>query len=234
MEALGVVEVVEKIRTLEIKFSDLEGDVLSHGNYFAEIETENEEDRKDVEKLKERVSHIEWDLEPGLSRLDIFKRVSKLEENFSSLENRVGEHEDRQEEMINELENIDREYEEKFRVFTLQNNELRGHLNMTIDAVNNITTYLNKVLEQQQQQQQQQRDDEVTSNEVTCEKEEEDEPLTLSQVYDLYQSQPRDEEAWQEMTNAINAAQEYEKQKQQDTIINGLSKDEWKDFLGID
>ena len=199
MEALGAVEVVEKIRTLEIKFSDLEDNVLSHGNYLEEIELENEENRKDVEKLKERVSHVEWDLEPGLSRLDIFKRVSKLEENFSCLENRVG--------------------------------ELRDHLNMTIDTVNNITTYLNNVLEQQQQQQQQQqqRDDEVT-----CEKEEEDEPLTLSQVYDLYQSQPRDEEAWQEMTNAINAAQEYEKQKQQDTIINGLSKDEWKDFLGID
>ena len=235
MEALGAVEVVKKIRTLEIKFSDLEDNVLSHGNYLEEIELENEEDRKDVEKLKERVSHVEWDLEPGLSRLDVFKRVSKLEENFSCLENRVGELEDQQGERIKQLENIDREYEEKFRVLTLQNNELRDHLNMTIDTVNNITTYLNNVLEQQQQQQQQ-RDDEVTSNEVTCEKEEEeeDEPLTLSQVYDLYQSQPRDEEAWQEMTNAIKAAQEYEKQKQQDTIINGLSKDEWKDFLGID
>ena len=230
METLGAVEVLGKIRTLEIKFSDLEGDVLSHGNYFAEIEAENEEGRKDVEKLKERVSHVEWDLEPGLSRLDIFKRVTKLEENFISLENRVGELEDQQEERINQLENTDREYEEKFRVLTLQNNELRDHLNMTIDTVNNITTYLNNVLEQQQQQQQQ-RDEEVTTNEVTCE--EEDEPLTLSQVYDLYQSQPRDEEAWQEMTNAIKTAEEYELRKQQDTIINGLSKDEWEDLLKI-
>ena len=230
METLGAVEVLGKIRTLEIKFDGLEGDVLSHGNYFAEIESESEEGRKDVEKLKERVSHIEWDLEPGLSRLDIFKRVTKLEENFISLENRVGELEDQQEERINQLENTDREYEEKFRVLTLQNNELRDHLNMTIDTVNNITTYLNNVLEQQQQQQQ--RDEEVTTNEVTCE--EEDEPLTLSQVYDLYQSQPRDEEAWQEMTNAIKTAEEYELRKQQDTIINSLSKDEWKDFLGID
>ena len=228
METLGAVEVLGKIRTLEIKFDGLEGDVLSHGNYFAEIESESEEGRKDVEKLKERVSHIEWDLEPGLSRLDIFKRVTKLEENFISLENRVGELEDQQE-RINQLENTDREYEEKFRVLTLQNNELRDHLNMTIDTVNNITTYLNNVLEQQQQQQ---RDEEVTTNEVTCE--EEDEPLTLSQVYDLYQSQPRDEEAWQEMTNAIKTAEEYELRKQQDTIINSLSKDEWKDFLGID
>ena len=233
MAAEVLENVLQKVKSLEIKFDGLEGDVLCHGNYFAEIESESEEGRKDVEKLKERVGHIEWDLEPGLSRLDVFKRVSKLEENFSCLENRVGELEDQQEERIKQLENIDREYEEKFRVLTLQNNELRDHLNMTIDTVNNITTYLNNVLEQQQQQQQQQqRDDEVTSNEVTCEKE--DEPLTLSQVYDLYQSQPRDEEAWQEMTNAIKAAQEHGKQKQQDTIINGLSKDEWKDFLGID
>ena len=185
MEVLGAAEVVEKLRTLEIKFNDLEGDVLSHGNYFAEIESESEEGRKDAEKLKERVG---------------------------------------------ELENADREYEEKFRVFTLQNNELRDHLNMTIDAVNNITTYLNNVLEQQQQQQQQ-RDEEVTTNEVTCE--EEDEPLTLSQVYDLYQSQPRDEEAWLEMDKMIKAAEEYELRKQQDTIINGLSKDEWEDLLKI-
>ena len=69
------------------------------------------------------------------------------------------------------------------------------------------------------------------NNEVTCE--EEGESFTLSQVCGLYQSQPRDEEAWQEMTNAINAAQEYEKQKQLDTVINGLSKDEWQDFLKI-
>ena len=226
MEALGAAEVVEKLRTLELKFSDLEDNVLSHGNYFAEIESENEEGRKDVEKLKERVSHVERDLEPGLSRLDIFKRVSKLEENFISLKNRVGELQNQQEERINQLENTDPEYEEKFTVLTLQNNELRDHLNMTIDTVNNITTYLNNVLEQQQQQ----RDEEVTSNEAMCV--DEGEPLTLSQVYDLYQSQPRDEEAWQEMTNAIKAAQEHE--KQQDTIINGLSKDEWKDFLGID
>ena len=235
--------VVRKVRTLEIKFDDLEGNVLSHGNYFAEIESENEEARKDVEKLKQRVTHVEWDLEPGLSRLNIFKRVSELEENeerkkekrekflkgLRNLEKRVGELEDQQEERIKQLENVDREYEEKFRVLNLQNDELRDHLNMTIDAVNNITQALNNVLEQQQQQ----RGDEVTSmTSTTCE-EEEDEKLSLSQVYALYQSQPQDEEGWQEMTNAIKAAEEYEMQKQQDVIMNSLSKDEWEDLLKI-
>ena len=158
MAAEVLENVLQKVKSLEIKFDGLEGDVLSHGNYFAEIETENEEDRKDVEKLKERVSHVEWDLQSELSRLDIFKTVNKLGENFSCLENRIGELEDQQGERIKQLENIDREYEEKSRVLTLQNNELRDHLNMTIDTVNNITTYLNNVLEQQQQQQQQRGD----------------------------------------------------------------------------
>ena len=230
MEALE--NVLQKVKSLEIKFDGLEGDVLCHGNYFAEIESESEEGREDVEKLKERVSHIEWDLQPGVSRLDIFKRIDELEKNvvnFSSLQKRVGELEDRQkEEMINELENADREYVEKFRVLAVQNNELRDHLNMTIDTVNNITTYLNNVLEGQKQ-----TSDEVTSTTSEDQLPQDDEQLTLSQVYDLYQSQPRDEEAWLEMDKMIKAAEEYELRKQQDAAINGLSKEEWNDFLKI-
>ena len=236
MEALE--NVLQKVKSLEIKFDGLEGDVLCHGNYFAEIESESEEDRKDVEKLKERVSHIEWDLQPGVSRLDIFKRIDELEKNvanFSSLQKRVGELEDRQEEMINQLENADREYAEKFRVLTVQNDELRDHLNMTIDTVNNITQVLNNVLEGQKQ-----ASDEVTSTTSEEQLPEDDEQLTLSQVYDLYQSQPQDEEAWLEMGKMIKAAEEYELRKQQDAainnglnIINGLSKEEWNDLLKI-
>ena len=229
--------VLLKVKSLESQFSDLECDVLTHGNYFAEIESENEEDRKDVEKLKERVAHIEWDLQAGVSRLDIFKRIDELEKNvanFSSLQKRVGKLENRQEEMINQLENADREYAEKFRVLTLQNNELKDHLNMTIDTVNNnnnsIAQVLSNVLEEQKQASD---DDEVTS--TTSE-----DQLTLSQVYALYQSQPQDEEAWMEMDNAIKAAEEYELRKQQDVdinnglnIINGLNEEEWKDLLKI-
>ena len=151
--------VLLKVKSLEIKFNDLEGDVLSHGNYFAEIEVENEEGRKDVEKLKER--------------------VSQLEENFS-------------------------EYEEKFRVITVQNIELRNHLNMTIDVVNKVVNTLNQNSEELTTYMDVQQDDD----------EEKDEPLTLSQVYDMYQSQPRDEETWQMMTDAINAAEEYEHERQ--------------------
>ena len=190
---------LEKLKKQELRVSDLEDNVLRHGNYFAEIEAENEEGRKDVEKLKERVSHIEWDLEPGISRLDIFKRIRKLEENFSSLEKRVGE-----------LENTDSEYEEKFRVLTVQNIELRDHLNMTIDVVNKVVNTLNQNSEELTTCIDVQQDDE----EATSTTEEKDEPLTLTQVYDMYQSQPRDEETWQMMTDAINAAEEYEHEQQ--------------------
>ena len=219
---------LEKLKEQELRVSDLEDNVLSYGNYFAEIEAENEEGRKDVEKLKERVAHIEWDLEPGISRLDIFKRIGKLEKNFSCLEKRVGELEDQQEERINQLEHTDSEYVEKFRVLTVQNQELRDHLNMTIDVVNQVVNTLNQNSEKQATYDGQQGD-EVTT---TATEEEDDEPLTLTQVYNKYQSQPRDEETWQMMTDAINAAEEYEMKhsKQTDKII-GLSKDEWTDLL---
>ena len=203
-----------RLKSLESKFDNLEGDVLSHRTYFAEIETDHEEDRDKVEKLKGRVAHIKWDLQPG------------LEKRFEA----------QQEELINQLEGADREYEEKFRVLNVQNEELRSHLNMTIDAVNNISRILNGLIEQK-------KISLVEVNEVTTSEDddepEENEPMqrTLRQVYDMYQSQPPDEEGWEEMTKAIEAAEEYEAslQKQQEfpTRVNGLTQDEWNDLLNI-
>ena len=226
---------LEKLKEQELRVSDLEDNVLSHGNYFAEIEAENEEGRKDVEKLKERVSYIEWDLEPGISRLDIFKRIRKLEENFSSLEKRVGELEDQQEERINQLEDADSEYKEKFRVLTVQNIELRDHLNMAIDVINKVVNTLNQNSEELTTYDGQQGD-EVTTTATEEKEEDDDEPLTLSQVYNMYQSQPRDKETWQMMTDAIKTAEEYEHEQQynqQAAKINTLSKEEWADLLNM-
>ena len=202
-----------RLKSLESKFDILEGDVLSHGTYFAEIETDHEEDRDKVEKLKERVAHIEWDLQPG------------LEKRFEA----------QQEELINQLEDAGREYEEKFRVLNVQNEELRSHLNMAIDAVNNISRILNNLIEQKKISLVEVN--EVTTSEDDNEALEEDEQLTLSQVYAMYQSQPQDEKGWEEMTKAIEAAEEYEAslQKQQEfpTRVNGLTQDEWNDLLNI-
>ena len=54
-------------------------------------------------------------------------------------------------------------------------------------------------------------------------------------MHDQYQSQPSTEEDWQEMTDAIKAAEEYEAQPAQQlfNVINGLTTDEWKDLLRL-
>ena len=54
---------------------------------------------------------------------------------------------------------------------------------------------------------------------------------TLQQAYDMYQSQPQDEEGWEEMTKVIEAAEKYEASLPIRT--NGLTQDEWNDLLRI-
>ena len=81
-----------------------------------------------------------------------------------------------------------------------ENAELRRHLNLVVDAVNIITRIWNEQVHEGEQQ-----------VEVIDEQRVEDPPqLTLQQVYNMYQSQPRDEEGWEEMTKAIETAEKYE------------------------
>ena len=109
-----------------------------------------------------------------------------------------------------------------------ENAELRIHLNLVVDAVNNITRIWNEQVDEGEPQ------DEVKvvddDDEPTME---DNEPpqLTLQQVYNMYQSQPRDEEEWEEMTKAIEAAEQYEASLPIRT--NGLTQDEWNDLLQI-
>ena len=135
-------------------------------------------------------------------------------------------------------------FEERVATLKTENAELRIHLNLVVDAVNNITRVWNEVCSNNEPV------DEAIDNEPPDEVKvvdddddvptmEDNEPpqLTLRQVYDMYQSQPPDEEDWQEMTKAIEAAEEYEGrlQKQQEfpTRVNGLTQDEWNDLLRI-
>ena len=121
-------------------------------------------------------------------------------------------------------------FEERFATLKTENAELRIHLNLVVDAVNNITRVWNEQV------------DEGIDNELPDEvKAVDDEPamedreppqLTLRQVYDMYQSQPQDEEeGWEEMTKAIEAAEQYEASLP--TRVNGLTQDEWNDLLQI-
>ena len=102
--------------------------------------------------------------------------------------------------------------EERVAVLKVQNTELKEHLNSVIDMVNSITQLLNNTVPHA------------------------DEQPTVQEVYDMYQSQPTTEEGWQEMTEAIKAAEEREAQPTQQlfNVINGLTPDEWKDLLHIE
>ena len=114
-------------------------------------------------------------------------------------------------------------FEERVATLNLQNVELRNHVNLLVDTINNITRVLNSDIEQAGV-------DEVDSTQSN----EESSQLTVQQVYDMYQSQPRDEEGWVEMTKAIKAAEEYEVGlKEQQERVNGLTEDEWNDLLRI-
>ena len=169
-------------------------------------------------------------------------RLKQLELKFENLEADVkfsdccfNELNTDQEEAGNKIDMVEKrvtllevDLEERGAAHHSQNVELRNHINLLIDMINNITRVLNGNIEQAGV-------DEVDGTQ-TNEEQEENEPtqLTVEQVYDMYQSQPRDEEGWLEMSKAIKAAEEYEAGlKEQQERVNGLTEDEWNDLLRI-
>ena len=106
------------------------------------------------------------------------------------------------------------------RVATLktENAELRHHLNLVVDAVNNITRIWNEQV----------HEGEPEDNEVLTLLQGDAEPqqLTLEEVYNMYQSQPQTEEEWEEMTNAIKTAVMYENSLPNGTKIRLAKTDE--------
>ena len=153
--------------------------------FFTQLDGNQEENRGNLEKLEKRVTQLEADLE---SESELF-------------EERVG-------------------------TLKTQNTELRIHLNLVVDMVNNMTRVLNKTFNNNEPADEAMlqgptidtttphADNEPTDEAIVVDDDEpeENEPmqLTLRQVYDMYQSQPQDEEGWEEMTKAIEAAEEYE------------------------
>ena len=107
------------------------------------------------------------------------------------------------------------------RVATLktENAELRHHLNLVVDTVNNITRIWNEAI----------GDDDEQPMEDSETLQGDDEPrqqLTLEEVYNMYQSQPQTEEEWEEMSNAIKAAVMYENSLPNGTKIRLARTDE--------
>ena len=119
-------------------------------------------------------------------------------------------------------------FEERFATLKTENAELRIHLNLVVDAVNNIMRIWNEQVDEGEPQD----EVKVIDDDVEPTMEDNEPPqLTLQQVYNMYQSQPRDEEGWEEMTKAIEAAEQYEASLPIRT--NGLTQDEWNDLLQI-
>ena len=163
-----------------------------------------------MEKTVESVK-ISDDFTPQLhdNQLSLLEaRVKELEVRIESLE----DDEELSDVWAAESEDKLELLEKRVAVLNVQNTELREHLNSVIAMVNKVTRILNN----------------ITTPHA-------DEQPTVQQVYDMYQSQPATEEGWQEMTDAIKAAEEYEAQPAQQLFntINGLTPDEWKDLLQI-
>ena len=166
------------------------------------------------------LSELDEELEEGRVNLEkLEKRVTQLEADLTS-ETQL--------------------FEERVETLKIQNEELRIHLNLVVEMVNSITRVWNETFNNNNES----VDEVIDNTRVDNEPPDEviavdDEPaqLTLQQVYDMYQSQPPDEEGWREMTKAIEAAEQYEAslQKQQElpTRVNGLTQDEWNDLLRI-
>ena len=130
-------------------------------------------------------------------------RMERLEDNIELSDCYTEEDEDR-------LELL----EEKVAVLEVQNIELRNHLNYVIDGFNSVIQFLN--------------DKYSTSSPIDTNPQH-----TVQQVYDMYQTQPPTEEDWQEMTDAIRAAEEYQTTPPQQLFntINRFTDSEWCDLL---
>ena len=187
-----------------------------------------------LEKNLYKVTNRFEELEDKVELLDsFFTQLDGNQEenrcNLEKLEKRVSEIEV-------ELEKTEL-LEERVSVLNIQNIELRNHLNLTIDTLNNVVKILNSQAEEPTDEATtpheensdgysiteriKQNMDEDTQHtlkkvyamyEVTIPHEDMDEDTqpTVSQVYAMYQSQPPDEEGWDEMTAAIKASEEYE------------------------
>ena len=182
---------------------------------------------KNLYKLTNRFEELEDKVELLFTQLDGNQEENRC--NLEKLEKRVSEIEV-------ELEKTEL-LEERVSVLNIQNIELRNHLNLMIDTLNNVVKILNSQVEEptdeattpheenpdgysitERIKQDMDEDTQHTLKkvyamyEVTIPHEDMDEDTqpTVSQVYAMYQSQPPDEEGWDEMTAAIKAAEEYE------------------------
>ena len=194
------------LKQLRVQYEDLEDKVELVDCFYTQLDGNQEENRRNVEKLGKRVTELEERMERAEVAVE------------SAVDQDVLDEGDRKIDLI----------EERVAVLKVQNIELRNHLNLTIDMLNNVTRILNSLFTNKEQ-----ADEAIQVHEVTTSHEDinEDTQPTVQQVFAMYQSQPPDEEGWDEMTAAMEAAEEHEARKK--LTVNGLTSDEWKDLLRL-
>ena len=105
------------LKQLTVQYENLEDKVEIIDCFYGQLDDNQEENRRNVEKLE--------------------KRVTVLEGHLGKLEDRV--------EIIDEGDDKRLDLlEERVAVLKAENIELRNHLNLTIDMLNNVTRVLNR------------------------------------------------------------------------------------------
>ena len=147
-------------------------------------------------------------------RFDAFETENKISDNyFNEFDKELEEGRvslEKLEKRVRELEtDLPELIAERVATLKTENAELRIHLNLLVDAVNNLTRIWN---EQVHEDQPDDSERSIEDNEVLTPLQGNDQPpqLTLEEVYNMYQSQPQTEEEWEEMNKAIKAAVKYE------------------------
>ena len=87
-------------------------------------------------------------------------------------------------------------FEERLATLKTENAELRDHLNVTIDTLNNVVKIINDQVIAREPADGENPDDDEDDHHHYLEEVYTDTQPTLSQVYAMYQSQPPDEEGW--------------------------------------
>ena len=166
-----------------------------------------------------QVKFEDFETQNRLSDCVITEIDEELEEGRVSLE--------KLEKRVRELEtDLPELIAERVATLKTENAELRHHLNLVVDAVNNITRIWNEQVHEGEPEavgEQSMEDNEVLT---LLQGNNEPRQLTLEEVYNMYQSQPQTEEEWEEMTNAIKAAVMYENSLPNGTKIRLARTDE--------
>ena len=134
------------LNQLTVQYEDLEDKVELVDCFYTQLDGNQEENRRNVEKLEKRVTELEV-------------RMCKVEADVESAVDQ-----DALDERDGKIDLI----EERVAVMKVQNIELRNHLNLTIDMLNNVTRILNNLFTNKEQSDEATQMHEVTTSQTAA------------------------------------------------------------------